>query len=309
MFRQSGFGLIEVLVAGVLLGIVGLGLSRVLDTTFRGVRAVQSKSDVESLVQSIKLVLQNEPTCAASLRNSSGTTASFDPTASLAANLLLHQMVQGTQLIAKVGQDFQTFKISSLTLLEVDASARSTIGANTRYMARLRLQVERTGKAFTTADLVREIPMWVTTNTASKNIVGCGTSSLGGSDLAYGDLVLTKLFVAVGCDTLAGGECYCGGLETVHRATPTNPTGSPYDHTNNPFGNERPRAWSGTVTCPAGHVLGAVGADCRVANGKLENVIPTSTSSAFISCCAYTSDSIANGTVIANAITAVCYKL
>jgi len=309
MIRQSGFGLIEVLVAGVLLGIVGLGLSRMLDTTFRGTRAVQSKSDFESLTQSIKLVMQNEPTCAASLRNTGGTPASFDPTVTLAANQVLHQIVQGSQVIAKVGQDFQTFKILALDLIEVDASARSTVGANTRYLAKLRVQVERTGKGFTTADLVREVPMWVTTNTATKVIVGCGTSSIGGSDLAQADLVLTKLFA--GCDMASSppGECYCGGLETVHRYTGTNETGSPYKHgADSPFNTERPRAWSGTVSCPAGHVLGAVGADCRLANGKLENIIPLSVSSAFVSCCAYTSDTPAV-TTIAGAITAVCYKL
>jgi len=315
---QSGFGLIEILIVGFLTAISSLMINRMLSNSLAGTKAVQAKTDIESLTTTLKLILGNEAQCPTSLQNSrpSPTTAYFNPGGSLPAADELHAVVQGGARIAELNQSFPTFKINELILSEIDPSARVITPTTTRYIVKLKIKVTKSGASasgvFFSGELREEIPIWVETNNTTHQITACGTSSEGKSFLKTADITYTKFIGAPGvCDPASSpaGECYCGGLETVHRATTSNPTGSPYDHVNPPAHNERPRRWQGEIECPAGYVLGGVGAKCPSISGKLENIDILSPSKAYVSCCAYTADSVPNPSTQPGIITGVCYKL
>lgn len=327
---QSGFGLVELAVVGFLTALLSLMMNRLLINSLAGAKAVQAKTDMESLATNIKLIVENEATCPSSLVNarSTPTSAYFNPLGTVSDTDKLNAVVQNGSRVVQVGQTFPTVTILEMTLYE-KFIARTPYGAGTRYVVMLKVKAVKIGAglagagggAFFSGQLTEEVPLWVATD-ATHQIVACGGAG-GGSGTHASQFISEPLkFEKVidltpgQCDGNAGGECYCGGLETVHRATtdaaglPLNATGSPYDHVNNPAHNERPRKWVAELSCPPGYVMGAVGADCAKVSGKLENITPTSPTRAMVSCCAYTPDGTPVGDTRPGGVaTAVCYKL
>lgn len=315
---NRGFGLIEVLIAAGLLAGLGLAVSQLLSGTLRGTKNIQSKSDFESLVGSIKLVLGNNTLCASSLMNGQNppTVAHFDPvTAPAPADQLAAVGRPGT-IFAQIGQNYPTFRITRLELTEIDPAARTPDGpARTRYLANLRLDVNKTANSLVAPTLTHNFVLLLTADNATDRIVSCAATGQADSQLVTAPLRLTKSYANCDANSAPPGECYCGGLETVHRANPPlNPNGSPYGHNgvflSDPFNRERPRAWIGEAECPDGYVAGTAGADCGpiAGTGKLENILPLTVRRVRVSCCAYTADNIANGAIANDALKLICYK-
>jgi len=295
---NQGFGLLEILIGITLFGIISWSNQQVLATSLRGTKTVKVKADFESLVTEVKLVLGSNRLCPTALYDSQDPpqVASFHPLSVFENFKLVSSVRQGPTVLVAENQKIGSLTITSLDLIEVDAAARQVpvLGQHS-YLVNLRIVAKPDDTSFLKNEITRDIPLMITTDNNTHQILSCGSASPGRSIRIEGSVKLTPI-IAPGCDST--GECYCGGLETVHRKTDANETGSPYKHgADSPYNTERPRPWVGTLTCPEGYAAGVAGAKCgnlQGSSGKLENIYPETERTVVITCCAYTNDDLAN---------------
>lgn len=310
---QAGMSLISVMVSVAIFGILSLVMATAMKNTMSATKHVEDETDIQLIRRSIATSLDCGKTLAAFAARPVPVCTAADGY----LDLRMKDRPGGVPAYLMRRDPTLTGPLSGSGTIEGKWVARVSCASTS-----LEIEIAKTkptpsgGRTFSKSLLTGAV---LDFNVQKHKLYGDGAGTLkicaeyfgsttAGSGLVVAPIRLVKAFAA-GCDAANGNECYCGGLETIHRQTAANPTGSPYRHgAASPAGTQRPRFWRGVVSCSAGQHLSVASADCgSVAGGGLiANVFLLSRASAEVSCCAYTGDGVANNTTIPGLVKAVC---
>ncbi len=178
---KSGFGLLEIVIASVLLGVLGIGAMRMIEGLTKSAKLNGAGAEITSVKMQIHTLLSSSRTCPVAFQDLSGNRAKFDPSVLLPENptaeqinsyLLANTLAQlkiGSLTLVKKGEKNGNFFVSSIQLTELDSSLRgdtlvNSIAART-LVASLDLSLVL-GHSAEAAGLTRQIrlPILITTN-------------------------------------------------------------------------------------------------------------------------------------------------
>jgi prepilin-type N-terminal cleavage/methylation domain-containing protein len=133
---QSGFSIMEIMVAMGLLGVMSMGIMRLLDNTSKAQKSIEMKSDVQNLHNQILKIMKDEASCTATINflNYGLNVPSI--------NILNSSNVSVPHFT--VGQTVGKIKIEQIKL---DTQANSTVTGN-GVMTNLILTYLKTGNNF-----------------------------------------------------------------------------------------------------------------------------------------------------------------
>lgn len=178
-YPRAGFGLIEVMVASVVVSIVFLGTSALIQVSSRFQRTVQEKTEFRNLSDQIDLMVDNPSLCERALisaeRNLDHTPkiAVFDPDATNPDLTSRPTAIRvGDTLIAKV-QEGKTGGVTEISLTEADRNQRQINGTHTTYLARLTVSGASSARSLTHLALKTSNLIYVQTEKQSKRITCC----------------------------------------------------------------------------------------------------------------------------------------
>jgi len=226
--KQSGFSLVEVMVAAGLLGLVSLGVIQLFQNINKGQADVQSESDYSSLIQEATLLLSKEKACQASLSgfvfNGSTIKAnpqsgveiwSIDQTGARSSKKIFANKKYGKLLIDKI-----TFSMPDYT-----SASNWPTGLNQTFTAELVISGSKTGLGFSKPFKNIKKTINVTFNTDSSGLStvtdcsdsttsipqsSCATGGGSGGSLSRGTLACTNgsKYRICGCSA-DWGNCNC----------------------------------------------------------------------------------------------------
>ena len=184
--REEGFGLLEVMAAAVIGVIVFYGMSQMVMSTFRASRTVQSKSDFNTLVSEIRMLLSNSNQCASYLYDGQTppvTPAHFNPVTPPAAARQLGNIMVGNAAIASASKTFPAFNLT-MSLTEADPTKRVVAAGSSTYLAALNLTATNISKGFGNPVQTQALLLSLTVSTAAgptlNEIQSCSVSTSGG---------------------------------------------------------------------------------------------------------------------------------
>ncbi len=199
---KSGFGLLEIVIASVLLGVLGIGAMRMIEGLTKAAELNGARAEIASIKMQIQTLLSSSQTCPVAFQDLSGNRAKFAPSIVLPKNPTtsqidayslantLAQLKIGSLTLAKKGEKNGNFFVSSIQLTELDPTLRSntvvsSIAART-LVASLDLSLVL-GHSADASGFTRQIrlPILITTNNTTgsekNNILACSLN-IGSSD-------------------------------------------------------------------------------------------------------------------------------
>ncbi len=214
---KSGFGLLEIVIASVLLSVLGIGAMRMIEGLTKAGKLNGAGAEIASIKMQIQTLLSSSETCPVGFQDLSGNRAKFDPsnlTTPLANTLA--QLKIGSLTLAKKGEKNGIFFVSSIQLTELDPTLRSntvvsSIAART-FVASLDLSLVL-GHSADASGFTRQIrlPILITTNNTTgseKNqILACsvnGATLVGGKTADMWSASRTSYGNTVGWQTIPG---------------------------------------------------------------------------------------------------------
>lgn len=174
---KQGFSLGGVLVGLTIMGVVLAGTLKVTNSLFQAQRNIQSAGDLETLVASLRHVVEKKSLCDAAFRNSGGGVAKYHPTATIPANQKLHEIRMGSSKVVEIGDNLGgsgTVSDVDLTLL----SGPTGVGSG-ELTYELGLVVEITkpqSKAPPINNRNNPVVFTLVTNEANNTIIECLTN-------------------------------------------------------------------------------------------------------------------------------------
>lgn len=198
---RNGFSLIEVVVVGVLIGVVGLALMSMLRVQQRGVASLTQRSEFDNLETLLRFSLSNPLTCPGALQNTSGSPVA--PPTSLTKTspslgppgIVIDKIVAGSFTLNS-GKPYSHISIDKISLQQVVAG---------------------------NPDPASLVPYTMTLNIAGTKISQPGTSAVGGGNLSLSiPLSVTMRAPAgsgpvtiVGCSSVSSAAGAAGTIEMV----------------------------------------------------------------------------------------------
>lgn len=163
--NNAGFTLVSVLVAAVIGSITMTAFMSMFKSQVLISKDLNYKSDQQSLVNTVKIVLSNPERCAESLfdRKNRAERARFNPGVVGEEAYELGAVKLGEKSIAEVGLLSQTLITNDLKLREIDPAGREDLGDKSRYIASLTLISKKTGQNIGGEELKHSLSLLVTT--------------------------------------------------------------------------------------------------------------------------------------------------
>ena len=180
---SQGIGLLEILIAMVILGILGVGAAQTVQGIISSTKIAGGSGEVLSLKLQVLNVLSNSQACAIALQDLTGNIAKFNPISPTdPTGNTIAQIKVGAMVLAKAGQTIGAIQFTSMNLQELDATLRQAITVNsvaaTRTMARLNISTKiRVGNGSAAVQKLISMPITIETDTSgganNLKIVGC----------------------------------------------------------------------------------------------------------------------------------------
>lgn len=163
--KNAGFALVSALMAGVILCILMTGFMGLFKSQMLVGKELTLKSEHQSLIDSVKIVLANPSLCAESLfdRKDRKKRARFNPEITGEEANELGAIRLGDHSIAEVGLQGDAVKVEDLKLREMDPKGRENLGDTQNYIATLSLVTKKIGKRIGSDTLIHTISLLVTT--------------------------------------------------------------------------------------------------------------------------------------------------
>lgn len=184
---RKGFSLGGVLVALVLMGVALAGTLKVTTSLFQAQRSIQSAGDLETLVASLRHVVEKKSLCDTAFKTKSGGTPRYHPTSTIPANKQVHEVRVGTAKVVEIGDNMGgsgTVSDLGFNLL----SGPTGVGSG-QLTYELGLFVEITkpqSKAPPINNRNNPVVVTLVTNEANDNILECITAGSGTAEVFKG---------------------------------------------------------------------------------------------------------------------------
>ena len=173
---KNGFGLVEVMIAFGLLGVLVYGLMSYLDIANKGQKRVQGSVEYDVLRTNIKLVLDKK-LCAASFKNADGSqVAKFNSTTPPGPTEKVGSIYMGSILLAK--KDFILGGGTKVTKIEMTDTGLTPIiqGSNKVNFVKMVVEVQKGGGNSNNLVNNESNPfLFALTTDASDRIIGCSS--------------------------------------------------------------------------------------------------------------------------------------
>ncbi len=182
--NRYGFGILEVLIAGVLLSCILLAIPKMLDITMRGSKSVSQGGEYADLLNIVRLATQNENFCKCNFAkvNSAAITFASSQTATFEQPLTEIKSYNdtcaaGPTLLTKsaTGQNGQNIWVNDLKLKSFSRLS------DTEYMAKLHVEVSKAQKTLGGPGYTKDFDMLYSTTTAADGTVTLNDCALNRS--------------------------------------------------------------------------------------------------------------------------------
>lgn len=182
--NNRGVGLISVMIASVIIGVVGLSIVQVMNNMYRGVSNVQKTVDISDAVSEVKMAMVDSQNCMASLPNFSSKNfdSSILSNGFIVQNITIDKLVttSGTTLIQK-DQPVKGIATSNLNKISL-ANLQAINTSSGLFLADIAFDVEKGGNSLGVQKITRKFPVIIeATNLGgtSFQITKCYSSSTG----------------------------------------------------------------------------------------------------------------------------------
>lgn len=188
---NRGFGLTQILIASVVIGILAMAISRSLTQSFKRQNTVSANTALDNHLAVTSLLLKNSDACVSSLGAAGASSTGLIYSAATGIpNITLYEPKlnsaggydPGTQVLA--ASNFSVPKASGKYMEVSILPAKKVIVADTEYLASLHFSFDQAaGTTVGAQNKSRDIPISITTNSLGK-ITACHTTGAGYSPLA-----------------------------------------------------------------------------------------------------------------------------
>jgi len=210
---KNGQSLVMVLIAGALIAIIGLGVSRLITGGLKGQKTVQANYEITNIKEDIRQILSDPLACKNTFENLIPWPASNAPIAVSAIK---------TKLNAARFNVGQKYGDNSVVLQSAKLGAFSQDPASAlEGFATLSLEFKKVGESFGSSTIVKTLDLNVSLLSAiDPKITACSISDAGGG----GAGAEKKWVLAAVDDMVVGNQCYettgsCDGTYYVQTST------------------------------------------------------------------------------------------
>lgn len=213
---SSGFGLVEILITAVILGILAIAMSKMLVQSFKGQNTISANSALDDHFAYMALLLKTDDSCKSSLgapgaagiaytmADGAPNIKIFEPKPQTVAGVISY--APGSQLIAGHGVEVPRGSGQFDAVSLMPAKTASVVGATTEYVTTLHMDFNRS-QSTTVGSQVKskDLPMVVVVDNGTGKIVSCHSVGAGNSQLA--NQVCPDNQVMVGFDAAGMPAC------------------------------------------------------------------------------------------------------